>query len=463
LEDDPRSSKFRSSKLSRLLKIGGTIAKASSQIAMDKVKRSTQDAIKMAENVQETTAKIKAAKEIIKSMGELKGGLMKVGQMISMTEDLLLPKEITALFASLQNTAPAMEASQVDKIFLRNFGKKPEEMFDSFNRKPIAAASIGQVHEAFIGKNQKVAIKIQYPKIVDAIKNDLSSIDMLDNLFSLFIPDKPQIRSMLEETRNVLLEECDYQNELNNIQFFKEKLEGEFKDRVHVPTPFPEYSSNEILTLEYVYGDNFDTTLSYNQRTKDELGELSYHIFMYSFFNLGKIHTDPQHGNFFYNQSKITILDFGSTKKFSEMFMDHYTGLLISVERSDIELFKISAIKLGMIRENDPLEYIEKQFDLIKTIYGPFLKPGIYPIEEINPFQLVKEFFNSINLKGKKAPNEEFLLLDRANIGLFSKAKAWNSYVDWEEGRKLYRYPYSVGAIKRIVDQNQGFNPTYEY
>ena len=167
--------KFKSSQLGRLTKLGKSIVVATGHLAIDAVKNKTQEIISQNDKASELTRKISATKEIVQSMGELKGALMKLGQMISITEDLVLPPEISALFRELQKSSPPMSQNDLNSVFLKGFGKLPNEMFKSFDMLPMAAASIGQVHKAQTFEGQDVAVKVQYPKIVEAIKNDFKN------------------------------------------------------------------------------------------------------------------------------------------------------------------------------------------------------------------------------------------------------------------------------------------------
>ncbi len=445
------SSKLRSSRFSRLAKIGGTVAKAASSYAIGKAKEKAIDILDKTEKVKSTAYKIKVATEIIQSMGELKGGIMKVGQMLASTEDLILPKELSNLFRTLQRTSPPMPDSDLDSVFMDSFAKRPEELFDYFNRKQIAAASIGQVHEAILKTGEKVAVKIQYPKISDAIKNDLSSIDQLDKLFSLFIPGKPDIKKMIVELQKVLILECDYEREKTELKRYKEIFEKEFADKIIIPKVYDEFTSDKILTVEYLEGDTYEETLeNYTQEQKNELGELLYNSFLYSFCFKRRLHTDPQNGNYLFRPGKILMMDFGSTRYFQISFVQNFCLLQLAAENNNFELYKTAAKKLEICAGEDSDELIMKQFEVIRAIYYPYCSVGKYSVDDNNPFKILKDFLLTIDIAGRKVPREEFLLLDRANIGLYTKLRNWKAEVDWEKGRLQYRYKVSDYALKSL-------------
>ena len=220
---------------------------------MDRLEKRVDQISKKRKEIDELRHKVAAAREIIRQMSHLKGALMKLGQMISITEDLILPPEVSKLFRELQKSAPPMSDKDIDKVFAQSFGKKPEELFERFNRTPIAAASIGQVHRAVTKKGENVAVKVQYPKIVNAIKSDFKNINQLKKLLLLLFPKAPNVDNYLEELKRTLLLECDYKLEAQNIDWFRENLMSRVEG-IYVPKVYPSLSSEQILTLEFVEG-----------------------------------------------------------------------------------------------------------------------------------------------------------------------------------------------------------------
>ena len=433
--------------------MSGALAKVGSQLAIDFAKEKSSQILEKsyqkAQEVQATAQQIKAAKELISSMGELKGGFMKVGQMLSITEDLILPKEITELFKSLQKDAPKMTNQEIDLVFKEDFGKSPEEIFAEFDRNAIAAASIGQVHRASLKDGTVVAVKVQYPKIVNAVKSDLKNIHQLDRLLNLVFPGKPDINHILDEVKDTMLKECDYKLEAQNIKEFTE-IYKKFPNIV-IPQVYDDYSSSRILTTEFMQGDHFDATLHYDQEAKDLLGEVLYQSFLFSFFQNQMLHTDPQEGNYLFQQDKIIMLDFGSVKKFDKDFVEHYALMTKSVSENNTKMYRVATEFLQVSRSDYTDETIHEFMELANSIYRPFLDEGKYAVESVNPFQLIKGFLgqNMRNLKGKQVPKQEFILLDRANIGVFTKLTRWKSRVNWQEGKRTFQVPIEEEAAKK--------------
>ncbi|MFZ8934109.1 MAG: ABC1 kinase family protein, partial [Bacteriovoracaceae bacterium] len=383
-------------------------------------------------------SKIEASKELIDAMGELKGAFMKIGQMLSLTEDMVLPDEVSALFKKLQREAPPMTEKELNSVFLDEFKKPPEEIFKSFERTPMAAASIGQVHRGVLKTGENVAIKIQYPNIQQAIKNDFKNVKAIERFFKLLLPNLPEIKDTIEEIKESIINECDYELEASEARFFKENLEKEFSNII-VPKVFDEFSNKRILTMELMKGEHFDETLKYSQSDRNRLGQTLFDCYMYSLYKLNKIHSDPQNGNYLFNKDKIIILDFGSTKTFSEEFVLLYLRLLLSIEKNDLKEYKETTIKLGLCLDSDSEEFFKEHFEFVSRLYGPYQKSGYYPIDEkVNPFKSTFSFIKNKSLKGR-SPQKDLFLLDRSTLGLFTKLKAWQSKVNWTESKDRYR------------------------
>lgn len=434
------SKTLKTSSGSRLFSLGKAVASASASYLYDKVR-----------NTKDNVEKIQAAREIIRSMGELKGGWMKLGQMLSITEGAIIPKEVTELFKTLQKDSPALDFSVVQKTLLTELKKDPKEVFSYFEEKAMAAASIGQVYRARLHTGEWVAVKIQYPDIEKAIENDLKNVDKLDALLGLFMSTKPNLDVLIAELKRCLLEECDYSVEQRYTLFFKFALEEQFSN-IKVPKVYSDLCTDRILVTELLEGESFDETLVYDQQTKDQLGSALYESFLFCFYHLKKIHADPQNGNYLFTPKQMVWLDFGAVKTFSQEFVEDYCMLQYSVEVDDKDIYRKSATQLGVINEKDTDDFVTTHFDLVKKIYSPYTKPGVYQAEYPNALGLIRDFIDGVTWKGRPSPRQELVLLDRNNIGLFMKLKAWNPNVDWVGLRDKWRSPILESAKKRYLN-----------
>ena len=434
---------FVKSKTQRLFSLGKTVLKAGGKYALAQGKIKTEKIIHDANNKliekKETLAQIKAATELISALGNMKGAAMKLGQMLSITDDLLLSKEVTDLFKVLQKETSYMPKAQVDEVFLSNFSKIPSELFKNFEYKAIAAASIGQVHKAQLHSGEFVAIKIQYPDIEDVIRNDLKNIDHLKNLVGIIIPDHPKIDPIIEELKRSLIEECNYIRERENIIEFKSMLKDDFP-KILIPSTYEDYCTKKVLTMDYMTGATFDETLDWSKKDREEISKLYYHYYLYTVFHKRLFHSDPQHGNFLFNKDEMILLDFGSTMKLEKEFIDKYISTIKSVFEKDYEVFKFHMIDFGIFKKEVAEEQLIKFYQLLHEYIAPYSEEGSFPVQDVNPFKSFLDFAISVPFKHRGVPHKNFVLLDRANIGMYMKLKKWGADIDWVSPRKKYLY-----------------------
>lgn len=406
-----------SSRLSRLYKLGTSVSKVVGEQLL-----STIDGAKRA----------KAIADLVKTLGQMKGAAMKLGQMISITQDLFLPPEIVALFTQLQRSAPPMSEEDVRFVFQRSFQKKPEEVFVQFDYKSIASASIGQVHLARLESGEQVAVKIQYPDIAEAIQGDFKNLQLLKNALITFIPNAPKIDEILEELQQNILAECDYLREAENIATFRKNYDGH-SDKLVIPKVYDSYTTKHILTMEYLSGCTFEETLNWTQSKKNNLAEMLYAIHADGFFNIGLLHTDPQNGNYLFQENKIVLLDFGSIREFPIEFRTKIFTVFNAIEKSDVQAYQTALLELKVFEDSDSYELFERHLAMMRKILSPFLTPGPAKFSKQNPFELAREFVSTLSLKGRRTPRKEFALYDRANIGIYTKMKAWDAEIDFRQ------------------------------
>lgn len=371
-------------------------------------------------------------------MGEMKGGLMKLGQMLSLTDDLVLPPEITELFKPLQKDAPPMSESDLDLMLKTVFPAPLDDLFDHFERRPFAQASIGQVHRARLKNGDLVAVKIQYPEIKKAVAHDLKNLDGLDRLIQKLYPSKPDLTLLLEEVRESLLQECDYRLEAQNLAHARELLKEPFPT-IRVPRVYQEYSSEHAIVLEFMEGMTFQESLLASQQQKDEWGQLLYDLHQFCFHRAHFLHTDPQTGNYLFNDREIILLDFGSCRRFTPEFVEQYTKLLESLEQQNFDLYEQQMRAFGFFTSRDSRELVREHYQLLSELYLPYTAPGRYPLKKVNPFDSIRPFLQQISLKDRSVPGREFVLLDRAHLGLYTKLRQWEARIDWLSSRHLFR------------------------
>lgn len=309
-------TKVSSSRFTRLAKLASLSARLSGEAVRSGVRRFT--------SVPDGPVfGAGAAEKLVATLGDLKGLAMKVGQSISMDPDLLSP-EIRSVVARLQNQAPPMGWEQVREVVAAELGRPPEHAYAEFERSPVASASLGQVHRAITLDGERVAVKVQYPDIGKALVADLANLGALVSVVAAGMR-VAQSRSYFTEVQRHLLDELDYRQEAERSVRFAEAT-APFSD-LRVPRVFPALTSERVLTLEWMEGRSLRDFLAAGRAESNaerfRVSRLLIRSICGPFLGSGLIHADPHPGNFILQaDGRMAVLDFGSVKELSPMWVD---------------------------------------------------------------------------------------------------------------------------------------------
>ena len=300
-------------KFGRWLKLAGMTTSVASSYAGVRFLKALGFSEKVQEMLPETNARIGA--RIARTLGELKGPVMKLGQMASLSTDLL-PREIAEQLAKLRKDAPAVPYKVIAKQVEAELGAPPEELFRWFDTAPYAAASIGQVHRATTEDGRDVVVKVQYPGVDASVGADLSHMRFALRAAGVLRKRPEVFDRMLEELSARLHEELDYVREAQNVA-----LLGAFHaahDFVRVPTVVAERSAARVLTLTFEGGDPIEVAQTYPQEVRDRLGERLMLLLFSELFGAAAMHADPNPANFaFCADGTFALYDFGAVKRFT--------------------------------------------------------------------------------------------------------------------------------------------------
>jgi predicted unusual protein kinase regulating ubiquinone biosynthesis (AarF/ABC1/UbiB family) len=305
-------------KLSRGLKTASVGSKVGATVAVDRVQRTFASDEKKAEldhRLEERTAD-----QVVSALADMKGLMMKVGQMESYADDDL-PDAWRHALATLQQDAQGMDGSASAAVIEGELGRPPAEVFAQWTVEPMAAASVGQVHRAVTHEGRTVAVKVQYPGASDALRADVGSIQSLVDMASKMSArqDSPTSElfdaldpgALFGEFRDRLLEELDYRRELANQQ----RLRVAFANHpfISIPEPLPDLSTGQVLTSAMAEGARFDeVATSWSQEERNLAGEAIFRFVLRSVFELRFFNGDPHPGNYvFHGGGRVTFLDFG--------------------------------------------------------------------------------------------------------------------------------------------------------
>ena len=216
---------------------------------------------------------LETGQRIAKTLGELKGAVMKVGQMASIGSDLL-PPELSQALGSLQKEAPPVPFEVIEGQIERELGAAPEILFSWFDREPFAAASIGQVHRATTDDGREVVVKVQYPGVDVSVDSDLAQLKLALRAAGFIRLRRKVLNELFAEVRARLHEELDYTNEAENVRLFQEFHRKRGDTALIVPDVVGERSSQRVLTLTYEPGDPLSSIneRGYSQEERDRIG-----------------------------------------------------------------------------------------------------------------------------------------------------------------------------------------------
>lgn len=294
------------------------------------------------------------AVQIADTLGELKGAVMKVGQIASQTQDFL-PKEFSEALQTLQKEAPPMPFDVIVAQIEQELGQPVGELFEYLQEAPYAAASIGQVHRARLHDGTDVIVKVQYPGVDESCDSDLKQLRLALKLGGLLKMPKESVDHLFEEIRERLKEELDYENEARNIKLFRDFHKDD--PWVIIPAVIDSHSTRRVLTLELVEGDHVGkvTPEHYDQETINLIGHRIFTTMADQLFRFHCIHGDPHAGNFAYRpDGSIILYDFGCVKKLKPEIVDAYRKALVAVLEEDYEALDRHLIDLGARVESQP-------------------------------------------------------------------------------------------------------------
>ena len=332
------------------LQVGGTYASTAAR----KLFASTERRVEL-----DRERELRTADAITERLGNMKGALMKLGQMASYVSEGL-PEPMRAALAELQSNAPPMSAELAAGVIERELGAPPEKVFVEWDPVPIASASIGQVHRAIVvdpttGTERAVAVKVQYPGVGEAIEADLRNAGLLGSLlkqgFSGLDPD-----DMVAEIRERLIDDLDYELEAANQQMFADYYRGH--PFIHVPDVIGSHSTARVLTSELVTGATWNEMLEWSQDERNLTGECLFRFVFRSLYGMHRFNGDPHPGNYlFHGGGRITFLDFGLVKHFTEAEMATFVGMVRSAAyEHNVPAFRRIVEEAGMLRRGAPAD-----------------------------------------------------------------------------------------------------------
>jgi predicted unusual protein kinase regulating ubiquinone biosynthesis (AarF/ABC1/UbiB family) len=405
-EIDPEANRF-SARAARYARVGANVGGVAARMAGQRI---------MGRGGETNAAALASA------LGGLKGPIMKVAQLLATVPDLV-PPEYAAELAKLQSEAPPMGAAFVTRRMASELGPDWRGRFGSFDLKPAAAASLGQVHRATTRDGALLACKLQYPDMQSAVEADLKQLDLM---FALHRRMSPIVdtREIGEEIGARLREELDYENEAKNAALYSGVLAG--IDEVRVPVVHRDLSTRRLLTLSWLEGEKILSYKDASVEVRNRLAVAMFKAWWHPVAEIGVIHGDPHLGNYSVfsdgaEPAGINLLDYGCIRIFPPSFLggvvDLYKGLL-NDDRDRV----VHAYETWGFKRLTP-DLIDTLNIWARFIYGPLLEDRVRTIADgVKPGEYGRrqafEVHQELKRKGPVTIPREFVFMDRAAIGL---------------------------------------------
>jgi predicted unusual protein kinase regulating ubiquinone biosynthesis (AarF/ABC1/UbiB family) len=421
-------AKVPTSRLSRLSKMGGLASRLAGNVLLEGAKQLSQG---KSPSMQQLMMTPKNIGHVADKLSQLRGAAMKVGQMLSMDAGDLVPPELAEILAKLRSDAKAMPHKQLTQLLVQHWGRDWLAPFAQFELRPFAAASIGQVHLAYLDTGEKLAIKIQYPGIRDSIDSDIDNVAGLLKV-SRLIPANVKLDTLLAEAKAQLHNEADYQFEAQQIALYQQQL-GDNPYFI-VPKVYPQLSNNSILCMQFVEGVAIEAVAQYPQDVRDKVASALMELCFKELFCFQLVQSDPNFANFQYqaDSQKIVLLDFGATRTISDTLSQGYMQLMQGAIADDKQQMSNAAQQIGFFQ--DAIDPQQKQLiiDIFYQACEPLRTQGAYDFGASDLAKRITQAGKAMSTQQNEwhTPPTDAIFIHRKLAGMYLLAAKLNANIN---------------------------------
>ncbi|KAL4572195.1 hypothetical protein LXL04_018964 [Taraxacum kok-saghyz] len=417
-----RERKVPSTPFSRALGFAGLGAGLAWGTVQESAKRLVFGTTKLQDNQSATSPFLseKNAERLALALCRMRGAALKLGQMLSIQDESLVPAPILAALDIVRQGADVMPKSQLNQVLESELGPNWSSKLKSFDYEPLAAASIGQVHKAVTKDGLQVAMKIQYPGVADSIESDIDNVKLLLDYTNL-IPENLYLDRAMKVAKEELSRECDYELESCNQKTFRRLLSN--VQGFYVPLVVDELSSKKVLATELVHGIPIDKVALLDQETRNYVGKKLLELTLMELFVFRFMQTDPNWSNFLYNEGtrSINLIDFGAARNYPKRFVDDYLRMVVACANCEREGVIEMSQRLGFLTGKETEIMLEAHIQAAFVVGLPFgaVHHGGYDFRANNITQSLSNIGGTMLRHRLTPPPDEVYSLHRKLAGAF--------------------------------------------
>jgi predicted unusual protein kinase regulating ubiquinone biosynthesis (AarF/ABC1/UbiB family) len=439
------------SRIGRSAKLGAAIGGQATRYAGTAAANLARSEQKAQERTE--TRHVEAALKMVSVLGEMKGAAMKIGQMATFIDIDFLPPEYREIYqeqlGKLRAQAPAMPWEKVREVLVAEYdGKPPERVFASIEPDAFAAASIGQVHRATLHDGSRVAVKVQYPGVADALESDMANAGIIVRVAKALAPGL-DAKAVAGELRERVLEELDYEFEAQNQRAFARAYEGH--PFIYVPGVNSKLSRRRVLVSEYVEGHPFEYVKELPQDERDIFGEIVFRFCFGSIYHLQHFNADTHPGNYLVmDDGRVAFLDFGMTKRLSPDQILMEQRAIDAASRDDPSGLREALDELGFLHDATAID-AQRLMEHVKFVGGWYLEDREL---EITPKRVMKmievtsdprsDFYDLVR---KEAVPADELMGRRMETGLLAVLAQLRAKANWHRIMREWVYADPAATV----------------
>nr|PVC50314.1 hypothetical protein MACL_00002350 [Theileria orientalis] len=412
-----RENKLPTDRITRAATLAGMLLNVASSGTKDAMSRCIRGEYK--DILKNSLTSDEVIRHVVECLCKMRGTALKFGQLLSLQTDVLPEKFRQALISS-RHEADVMNKEQVEELLIQELGEKWSEHFEEFDFKPMASASLGQVHRAKTKEGVEVAVKVQFPGILDSIDSDMDNLVWMLT-YTKIVPTNFFISQYAGEMRTEVMAECDYNNEAKFYEIFRKlNLEG-----FYVPKVIGHLSTKKIITTEFVKGRPLEELKDLSDEVRSSVARRIMKLSLSEVFVYELMNTDPNPSNYLYDEETdlIGLVDFGSCRIYNRKFVEQYLQLVRASVREDYDNIIKYSLEVGFTHPEETKEVLEAHLDSINASAEPFKYVGEYDFAKSTIFTTIMDRSKIIFTRRKKPPPPEIYSLHRKLAGAFLISK----------------------------------------